>query len=151
MSGAPAWIIGFPGDHLAAVGASELVHVLADEPEGFNVPGSPWYCHRVILWEDNVIPILDIEKMLGAGREAPGRRHYGIVRYRLWPTDPQRFGALLMDRIPQRANVDDASACPLQDTLAAWRDFVISCFLLEDRPVPILDISSLFSGACAAA
>ncbi len=151
MSGAPAWIIGFPGDHLAAVGALELVHVLADEPESFNVPGSPWYCRRVILWEDNVVPIIDVGKMLGVAQEAPGRRHYGIVRYRLWPTDPQRFGALLMDRIPQRIDVDDASAYALPDTLAAWRDFVISCFVHEHRPVPILDIGSLFSGARAAA
>jgi chemotaxis signal transduction protein len=150
MSRAPAWIIGFPGDHLAAVGELELVHVLADEPEGFNVPGSPRYCHQVILWEDNVVPIIDIGKMLAAGQEAPGRRHYGIVRYRLWPTRQQRFGAFLMDRIPQRVNVDDASAYALPDPLAAWRDFVISCFVHEDRPVPILDIGSLFSGTRAA-
>jgi hypothetical protein len=56
-----------------------------------------------------------------------------------------------MDRIPRRANVDDASACALPESLAAWRDFVISCFVLENRPVPIVDISSLFSGARAAA
>jgi chemotaxis signal transduction protein len=151
MSGAPAWIIGFPGDHLAAVGELELVHVLADEPESFNVPGSPWYCHRVILWEDNVVPIIDIGKMLGAGQETPGRRHYGIVRYRLWPTDHQRFGAFLMDKLPERIDVDDASAYALPDTLAQWRDFVISCFVHDNRPVPILDIGSLFSGARAAA
>ena len=151
MSGAPAWIIGFPGDHLAAVGELELVHVLPDEPEGFDVPGSPWYCHRVILWEDNVVPIIDVGKMLGAGQETRGRRHCGIVRYRLWPTDHQRFGAFLMDRLPQRVDVDDASAYALPDKLAPWRDFVISCFLHENRPVPILDIGSLFSDARAAA
>jgi len=105
----------------------------------------------VILWEDNVVPIIDVAKMLGAGQEARGRRHCGIVRYRLWPTDHQRFGAFLMDRLPQRVDVDDASAYALPDKLASWRDFVISCFLHENRPVPILDIGSLFSDARAAA
>ena len=39
MSGASAWIIGFPGDHLAAVGELELVHVLADELDGIDDTG----------------------------------------------------------------------------------------------------------------
>lgn len=151
MSRASAWILGFRGNHQAAVGELELAHVLADEPESFHVPGSPAYCHRVIVWEDNVVPLIDIGELFETKQEESTPRHFGIVRYRLRPTDRQRFGAFLMDRIPQRAHVDDASAYALPDALAGWRDLVISCFVHEERPIPILDLCSVFSGVRAAA
>ena len=146
MTNAVAWIVPLPGNMWIALGNLELVHVLTDVPAQSVVgDNGPAFLSETISWDGDTIPVFDAGKF-GRGIEKTAETvYYGIVRYRPTPTSPQRFGALKMTSIPQRAPVEDKMACDLPESHYHWRPFSVSCFKLDGRAVPVLDLATLFS------
>jgi len=148
MSKAAAWLLGL-GDHRAAVGVREQVHLMLD-PAAAELAGTPVHCRHVIFWNERCVPVLDLGCWLDAASAAAGAgRHLGIYAYQQSAGAPVEFGALWLARPPQRIEVDDAAAAPLPDERPRWARVAAACFADARGAVPILDLSRVFSGALA--
>ena len=144
QANATAWTIELDSRLYAAVGEFEMVHIV-QEPELFDIPQTPFYCSQVLIWQNRIIPVMDLLAWL-EGYALP-RKHdtIGIFAYQQQSGAPLDFGALPMVSIPVRAQVGDDQACDLPATPPGWRELSISCFSDNNRIIPILDLPYIFS------
>ena len=146
-----AWMLALDDRLRAAVSEHELIHLI-EAPTLLDVPLSPHYCRRAILWNDLLLPAMDLAAWLW-GREQPAqpaRKLAGVVAYQP-RMGAAEYGVLLLSDIPARTRVSDTQACKLPEQPTGWRDLAISCFLDAEIPVPILDLPFIFSGGLLAA
>ncbi len=145
MAESTAWVLALDGQLLAAVGEREMVHVI-ETPILLDVPCSPPYCRQVLVWNNTVLPAMDLAAWL---REQPAQRQQtlaGVFAYQAWPGADPEYGALLLAGIPAQTPVTDDQACALPKQPDRWRTLAISCFKQGDRPIPILDLPHIFTG-----
>ncbi len=157
-----AWVLNLGDGLWAAVGEFELAHVIPYSPVLFEIPWCPLYCRQALIWEDQVLPVIDLgERLLGevtrrgearAGVGAEIETLVGIVAYSTRPGDAPKHGGLLMREVPSRVRVSDRQACALPEHPEGWASLAIACF--EDAcngPIPILDVARLYSSTPAPA
>ena len=140
-----AWVLMLDGQLRAAVGERELVHVI-ETPALLAVPRSPSYCRQVLVWNDTVLPAMDVAVWL---RGQPAQRQQtlaGVFAYQARPGAEPEYGALLLAGIPARTRVADDQACGLPKQPGHWRTLAIACFKQGKQPIPILDLPYIFSG-----
>jgi chemotaxis signal transduction protein len=144
MSRMNAWLLDFGDACHAAVGTRELLH-LVDAPSTFAVPCTPAYCNHIVLWQEHLLPVLDIAARLGAlPRTAP---FLAVVGYQHQRGEYPQFGALRLAAPPKQLAVSDEQACRLPEGSNAWQDLAISCFEYQGKAVPVLDLCRIFSSA----
>lgn len=147
MSANVAWLLQFSVECHAAVAQFDVVHVMAGTSKRFFVPESPHYCDEVVVWDREVLPVMNL---LARTHEAPhgdaqACRYLAVCRY-LRSDSSSAHGALQLVDVPQRVVVDDADACELSARAALLRDFAVSCFEhAEHGPVPILNLDAVFA------
>ena len=141
---ATAWIIELDSGLYVAVGELEMVHII-QSPEVFDIPQTPFYCSQVLIWQDGIIPVLDIPAWLEGYALPRPHNMVGIFNYQQQPESPLDFGALPMVSIPARTQVIDNQACDLPANIPGWRELSVSCFLHNDKVIPILDLPYIFS------
>jgi chemotaxis signal transduction protein len=140
-----AWVLALDSQLLAAVGERELVHLI-EAPTLLEVPLSPYYCRSVLVWNNTVLPAMDLAAWL-RGQPTPSRhRRAGVFAYQAKPGAEPAYGALLLADIPARVRVADEQACALPKRPGNWRALAVSCFKQGDNPIPILDLPHIFSG-----
>lgn len=145
-----AWILALDDALRAAVGERELVYLI-ETPILLEAPLSPPYCRQVLVWNENLLPAMDLAAYLRPGK--PVRRAQtlaGVFAYQAEPDTLPAYGALLLASIPERTRVADDHACPLPKQPAGWRTLAISCFRRGDDPIPVLDLPHLFTGGLLA-
>ena len=147
-----AWLLSFSEHVSAAVGSMELVHILSSVPELSEIPHSPSFCQYSISWEGHLLPVMDIATYLDGERNNKEREAcynsglIGVVAYIDTEKKQQSYGALLLNKLPVRIEVDDKQACDLPESPAGWSGLAISCFKYNDNvQVPIIDIPVIFS------
>lgn len=148
MAESNAWILDFGQQYRAAVGKRELLHLL-DVHEIFSVPCTPFYCNRVVAWQERLLPVMDIASRLGG--MAQKAKFIALVGYQQRRGEYPQFGALLLSSPPLQATVSDEQACKLPENTRGWNELVISCFDYHGDAVPVLDINRLFNTAPGAA
>lgn len=145
-----AWILALDSVLRAAVGERELVHLI-EAPTLLDVPLSPPYCRQVLVWNENLLPAMDLAAWLRPGEPVQCRWPLaGVFGYQTKPGAEPAYGALLLAGIPERARAADSQACALPKQPARWRTLAISCFKRGDHPIPILDLPHLFTGGLLA-
>jgi chemotaxis signal transduction protein len=152
MSEVTAWLLDLGHGLHAAVGEREIIHVLPDPPPMFEIPRSPAYCRRLLIWQDELLPLMNLAGRVTARPVAPAEAQPGddglvaIAAFQRHPGEAPRHGGLLLRGTPSRVGVSDANACGLPEAPGGWRQFAISCFEHADLgPVPVLDLQSVFS------
>jgi chemotaxis signal transduction protein len=152
MSAVNAWLLDLGGGLHGAVGDREMIHVLPDPPTLHEIPQSPGYCRQVLVWQGEVLPLMDLAKRLSPEpTDAPdpvsGRRDLvGVAVFQRERGEAPQYGCLLLRSMPARIAVSDADACELPDSLEAMRPFSVSCFSdTKIGPVPVLDLHRVFS------
>lgn len=156
---ADAWILALGADRHAAVGITEVLHILAYSPVLFRVPQAPPHCRSVILWEDRVVPVVDLRALITGGADAVGsagvaglEQLVAIVAYQSDSSQPAEFGALLLAGLPIRATVTDADACEPDTGVVAWARFASACFRHSSYgAIPVLDLGRVFRPPAAQA
>lgn len=147
-----AWLLPITSDITVAVGEFELVHVLPEIPTLFSIPWTPSYCHQVLVWQERIIPLMD----LGIRWKMPEKKvetigldssKIGLFIYRVIANNSLDYGALKLSAIPQRCEVYDEWGCSLP---AEWRDYardLHSCFKEKSSSIsiPILQLNEIFS------
>ena len=145
MAESTAWVLALDQQLLAAVGEREMVHLI-EAPTLLEVPRSPFYCRQVLVWNDAVLPAMDLAAWL---RGQPAHRPQtlvGVFGYQTRPGADPEYGALLLANIPTRTRVTDEQACALPKQPNNWRSLAISCFQQSGHPIPILDLPRIFGG-----
>lgn len=144
-----AWLLNFGDGENAAVGERELLH-LVPQPDLFEVPLAPGHCSRVLVWQNQVLPVWDVLAWLKPGTPAKDARLAAVVGYQSRRREPPQFGAMVLAEPPGRIRVSDSQACELPQGQACWAEIAISCFLHQEKPIAVLDLPQMFSGALAA-
>ena len=144
MAAMNAWLLDFGDSCRAAVGTRELLH-LVDTPATIAVPCTPNYCRSVAFWQDRLLPVMDIGARLGAApRSAP---FLAVVGYQHRRGEYPQFGALMLASPPQQLAVSDEQACALPAEGSVWQELAISCFEHQGAPIPVLQLSRIFTSA----
>ena len=146
MKEANAWLLSIGSGRFAAVGERELLH-LAPQPEIFDVPLAPCHCMRVLPWQEQLLPVWDIAAWLGRDTGTKTLPLAAITGYQSRPRETPRLGAIALLEPPVRIQVSNSQACDLPKGEAGWHELALSCFLYEEKPVPILDLYRMFSAA----
>lgn len=136
-----AWLLDFGGSCQAAVGLRELLH-LVDTPASFAVPCTPAHCRRVVLWQERLLPVMDIAVRLGHTSSAAS--FLGVVGYQRQRGEQPQFGALALASPPRQLAVTDDQACRLPEENGLWRELAISCFEHQGEPIPVLNLNRIF-------
>lgn len=136
------WVLDLGMGYRAAVGGRELLHLI-DVPKTFEVPCTPPYCHRVVSWQERLLPVMDITSRLnGVEQQA---QFIAVVGYQKKRGEYPQFGALLLTSPPQQISVNDEQACDLPEDSKDWSDFSISCFDYQGSAIAVLDLNKLFT------
>ena len=143
---ARAWLLDFGQGFRGAVGLHEMSQVLLSV-DLFKLPCTPQYCQEVFIFQNRILPVLDIVRLLtGRPITRSAGNIIGVALYQAEPTQPIHYGGLYLSTMPSSIVVSDAQAA----TLAAekkhyWRPFAISGFSLEGDTIPILNIAAFFT------
>jgi chemotaxis signal transduction protein len=144
-----AWLLDFGKGLRAAVGAHEMSQVLLSVTL-HDIPCTPMYASEVFVFQEMILPVLDVYTLIRGQRDEMtvhlSAHIIGLILYQLDPDDPAHYGGLRLTTLPVNLFVDDSQFCPLPAQLDFWRPLAISCFNLNDNPIPIIDLGRLFSG-----
>ena len=142
--GAPAWMLDCGGGVVVATGLANVLHVIEDTSALFRVPMAPAHCNRVLLWQQRVLPAVDLAALLiGAAPPAP-RLYACVLGWRVSRNDTE-YGVLLARGLPRRITVsDDQRIRPSDSDAERWRGIGLSFFSYHKRATPIVDPASLF-------
>ena len=146
MAEATAWLMSFSRDFLAAVGEREMLH-LVETPRLEEIPQTPLHCRQVLLWEGELLPVLDLKAWLTKQPSPCERVSVGIVGWQERPCAIPQYGALMFSGVPQKIRVSDDHVCHLPEHPTAWKAIAASCVCYDHQPVPILDLPCIISGA----
>ncbi len=140
-----AWVMDVGAGWQVAAGAPHVVEYLL-APETIDVPRAPGHCAGLLIWRDQIIPVIDFAPPSVERRAPPAPpRRAVILAYQEGPAQALRFGALLVTAAPTEAWVSDDMAGPLTQMPALFRPVARACFVQQDRAIPILDTRRLFT------
>jgi len=145
MTASDAWLLESSDTLTIAVSDHEMVEYI-DAPLRFEVSGSPEYCSAVVLWHDNLVPIMDVAVLLGNPPDETKNR-VSLLTYQEKPGEALQQLAISVVRAPLKIRVDDGQASDLPEQIATsvLMPISLSCFSHDDKPVIVLDISRLAS------
>lgn len=143
MASCAAWLLQAGHNRVVAAGERDLLQLMV-EPETYPVPLAPRHLARVLFWQDRVLPVLDLGVLFDDG-PTQASRFLAVVGYQARPDVPPGLGALSLAAAPVKIAVDDAQACPLPAGFGRWSGSFCSCFMRNDRAVPVLDLARLFA------
>jgi chemotaxis signal transduction protein len=149
MAISTAWTLDFENGFRAAVGELEMVHLI-QFPTLIDIPHSPFYCRHVLIWQENIIPVMDLGAWLNGHYGKFQQPLVGIFAYQERADTRLHYGALLLAAIPRRLRVSDEQACDLPTQPTGWKALAFSCFSEGDKALPILNLQHIFSGALIA-
>jgi len=146
MSISEAWLLDCGNSLAIAVGDHEMAEY-HQQRSYHSVPGSPGYCSNVLVWQNNIVPVMDLSALqYGAGGELENFS-VCVLNYQETPKTPLQHLALRVVRAPQKIRVDDEHACEIPDNLQSGilSQVCLACFNYDGLPVMVLDIAQLCS------
>lgn len=146
MAEATAWIVTLDEGCRAAVGEREMMH-LVETPVLEAIPHTPVHCRRVLRWEGEIMPVIDLSAWLTGQPTEGAQASVAIVGWQVQTGAVPQYGALLFRGVPQKTRVQDEQFCQLPDSPSGWGLIAVSCFSHDGLPVPILDLRTIFSDA----
>ena len=147
MSATGAWLLDFGSGRTGVIGERQMLHLLPPPLTLYPVPASPVFCRDVVVWEQEPIPVMDLAAWHEGRLLRTDSTVVAIAVFSAGVTGENRRGALTLNAIPRRIVVSDAQACELTAELVGWREIALSCVVHESRPVPVLSLTHVFSGA----
>jgi chemotaxis signal transduction protein len=144
MASSNAWVLPLGDSLSAAVGQFEIVHIV-HYPALFPVPGTPHYCNRVLVWQDQILPALDLSAWLTGRASQQNQNLVAIANYPDPTGSDMHYAGILLADIPSQVIVDDGEACDLPATPIGWGQLAISCFQQAGQTIPIIDLQTVFS------
>lgn len=149
MAQSTAWILDFGNSIQAAIGELNLVH-LEERAKLFAIPKTLDYCRHSLIWQDSIIPVIDLVTGLYGQNITRKISYVAIVRYQTSAQGQILYAALLLAAMPVQVTVDDKQSCSLPEQPQAWQALATSCFTMDSETIPIIDLAILFSQSAQA-
>lgn len=144
MSAVAAWVMKIDEALYASVSQMELVHIV-DNPEPVLIPRAPVYCQNIIIWNDIILPVMDLSCLLSDSKPRATCNVVAVIIYRDSKNEIQ-YGGISLANSPELEYVDNSQLCKLPNHKEKLQAISLSCFKSsDDHEVPILDISKVFS------
>lgn len=145
MTTTDAWLLESSDSLFIAVGDHEMLEFV-NAPIVFSVPGAPDYCRSVIYWQTNLVPLMDLDVLLGRSVET-AKKLICTLAYQQQPGVPLEYLAIAVSKAPVKIRVDDEQACEVPDDIAdsLIMPVSLSCFMHDEQPVLICDLARLCS------
>lgn len=142
-----AWLLDFGRGLQAAVGQHEMSHVLPTAVL-FDIPCTPHYCSEVLIYQNRIMPVLDIPSLLEGQRIIHTSNDViGVAVFQDDPSHPVGYGGIRLATLPTSVYVSDDQSCELPAHKRYWAPpLSVSCFYHEGVAIPILNLSYLFCG-----
>ena len=128
---------------MAAVAMHELVEVLS-RPRRFHVPLANATCHEVIVWRDEILPVVDYRVTEETAARAAAAPVTAVAAYQLAPGQRLRHGALELSAMPKTIEVNDDMSCPPPGDGGPLGELALACFSYQNLPVPVVDLARMF-------
>ncbi|MDY6994256.1 MAG: hypothetical protein SVR94_16860 [Pseudomonadota bacterium] len=142
---ARAWFLDFGQGFRAAVGLHEMSQVLLSVTL-FKLPCTPQYCQEVFIFQNRILPVLDIVSLFHGGAiNRSAANIIGVALYQAQPHQPVHYGGFYLEVMPSNIVVSDDQAAHLPDEKHYWRPFTASCFTHEGEAIPILNLAAFFT------
>jgi len=139
-----AWLLDFGGGVQAACGHHEMWQVLIS-PTLFEVPCTTFYCDNVLIFQDDILPVLDVISLFEQKVIQTSSQIVGIAIYQQNPSAPIHYAGLRLANMPLSVYVSDEQMCDLPADQPFQEPLAISCFSYENKEIPIIDFAYLFS------
>jgi len=140
-----AWLLELGNDHWAALPLHEMSQVLLS-PELFPIPLAPAHCQQVLLFQKRILPVIDISTLvIGQKTVDFSSKIVGLTVYQKAPKQPLEYAAMHLASMPAVVNVEDSQLTSLPEDEPLWKLFSVSCFMYEERKIPVLDLGILYS------
>lgn len=147
MSNATAWILDCGDEAVIAVSAFNMLHVVEDAALRFKVPLTPAHCSEVLVWQQRVLPVIDLELLLRRHATVSQKNHSCVLGW-LCPGDITEYGILATRTSPQRILVtDDKSRTPSAALADVWRGVALGFFEYQNKLIPIADPALVFGSS----
>ena len=144
MSEAAAWIMKINETLHISVSRMELVHIISD-PDMVSVPRAPSYCRNITLWNDNILPLADFNRLTNGGHNNHNNQLVAVTSYRD-SNQIVQYGGILLAESPELEHVNNDQFCDLSDATVKLRAISLSCFTSKRGfQVPVIDTGKLFS------
>jgi len=143
-----AWLLNFGKGLNAAVASYEMSQIVlsSDLHDLHEIPCMPHYCNEVFVFQDTILPVIDIPNLLEGDRLMYSRHDIlGLAAYQTDPSQPVRLGGIHLAGMPLNIFVEDEQMCDLDPDQEFWRPISHACFRYENQAIPILNVPLLFS------
>ncbi|MCW9015183.1 MAG: chemotaxis protein CheW [Gammaproteobacteria bacterium] len=144
MNKAQAWLLQIDRKTRVAVGHLELIHIV-NYPEYYDVPRSPEHCKRVILWNKNIIPVIDMSMLIDGISTYYHKNKIAIAMYENSQTGQYEYGGIQLMDTPILKVIDNNQGVSRSQLSDKWRDYSLSAFKVNEEMIPIVSIRKIFS------
>lgn len=138
-----AWLIETTGGFKFAIAEYELIEYVM-EPERQHIPLAPAYASSILLWQENMLPIIDFGQLVSA--EDYTKSSVAVLAYQLSSGEELQYMAVELQQAPTKILIDDTQVCePLSIDRGLWQFLSNSWFSYNNEALPIINISTLAS------
>ena len=81
MRKAAAWVMKVDDSLYVSVSQMELVHII-NTPSLIKVPQTPKFCQDIILWNDNILPVVDLSVLCNQSGNKSTGNVIAVIIYR---------------------------------------------------------------------
>jgi len=141
-----AWVLQVSAEQNIAISQYEMSHI-EESPKLKSIPGAPEWCRHVMLWKNQIIPVMDFTYIHSSldGQESSSNM-FCILRLFDNKNQTTKYGAIKILQPPVLESVTNHQAIDKIDIESGIRDISISAFKRGDESiVPIIDIQNLFN------
>jgi len=147
---ASAWVLEVADNISVAISQYEMNHI--DESSGLiKVPKAPVWCDHVMLWKNQVVPVMDFIKIYDPEYRSSDVAYDSIMVaiVRVFDDSEQKinYGAIRILQPPVLEKISNKQASKKQEIDQKWNGISVSAFNYKQTVVPVLDIKSLFGGS----
>ncbi len=134
-----AWLLRLEDGEPLAIARQQVIEYLAGVVSR-RVPDCHPHCSRIVLWRNQVLPLLGVGKGAHSHHE-----HVLIIGYiDATHADTTHRIALSLQQPPVDIGVRDLDQCtPAAEQAQYWRGAIAACFTHQGEAVPILDFNRL--------
>jgi len=144
-----AWLLNISDEETVAISQFEINHI-EEYSEFIKIPKSPPWCNQVMLWKNQILPVLDFTKSRNSSllNETTSDHSFMLAIVRIFNGNEQgcRYGAIRILHPPVLEKISNDQGRQKNDINSSWKDISLAAFSAGDVIVPVLNLNALFGG-----
>lgn len=137
-----AWLIEASGGYQFVVAEYEMIEYVI-EAELHEIPLTPEYASSVLLWQDQMVAVIDFGLMIERVQELTS--NISLLAYQETAGDALKYISVALRSPPKKITIDDVQMCEQEAPNPFWDYLSDSWFTYEGDAVPVLNVQRLGS------